>query len=98
MTKEPELHEIVNKLEDKADGKMKNVVREDANEVLEALIDQKGLKKGFIAKKLGMSPQNLANLIHRGKVKADLAFKVSKVLDVNPRVFLNEPYSDFLKK
>lgn len=77
---------------------MKNVVREDANEVLEALIDQKGLKKGFIAKKLGMSPQNFTNIIHRGEVKADLAFKVSKVLDVNPSVFLNEPYSDFLKK
>ena len=77
---------------------MKNVVREDANEVLEALIDQKGLKKGFIAKKLGMSPQNLTNTIHRGRVKADLVFKVSKVLDVNPSVFLNEPYSDFLNK
>ena len=77
---------------------MESVVRENSNDVFEALVDQKGLKKGFIAKKVGMSPQNLTNIIHRGKVKADLAFKVSKVLDVNPSVFLNKPYSDFLKK
>lgn len=77
---------------------MTKVVKENARDIFETIVQQKGLKKSFIAKKIGMSPQNLANIIHRRSINADFVFKVSKVLEVDPSIFLNKTYVDSLKK
>lgn len=77
---------------------MTSVVKENARDIFEAVVQQKGLKKSFIAKKIGMSPQNLTNIIHRRSINADFAFKVSKVLEVDPSIFLNKTYVDSLKR
>ena len=61
------------------------------------LVKEKGLKKTFIAKKIGVSPQTLNTKIHHGGFDADLAFKVAKILDVNPAIFLAKTYTDRLK-
>ncbi len=77
---------------------MTSVVKENASDIFETIVQQKGLKKSFIAKKIGMSPQNLTNIIHRGTINADFVLKVSKVLEVDPSIFLNEIYTDSLKR
>lgn len=77
---------------------MEKVIKENASDIFEDLIEQRGLKKSFIAKKIGTSPQNLTNTLHRGSINADLAFKFAKILGVNPRIFFNEAYADFLKE
>ncbi len=77
---------------------MEKVIRENASEIFEELVKQRGLKKSFIAKKIGTSPQNLTNTLHRRSINADLVFKFAKVLNINPRIFFNEAYADFLKE
>lgn len=77
---------------------MTSVVKENASDIFETIVQQKGLKKSFIAKKIGMSPQNLTNIIHRGTINADFVLKVSTVLEVDPSIFLNEIYTDSLKR
>lgn len=74
-----------------------NIVRKDAGEIFDRLVASKGLKKNFIASKMGISPQYLSNIIHIGGFDADFAFKAAKILDVNPSIFLSKSYRDILK-
>lgn len=77
---------------------MEKVIKENASDIVEDLVEQRGLKKSFIAKKIGTSPQNLTNTLHRGSINADIAFKLAKALDISPRIFFNEAYANFLKE
>ena len=77
---------------------MVQVTKDNAGEIFDKIIKDKGLKKTFVAKKMGISQQNLTNKINRGTFDADLALKAAKALDVNPAIFIDKPYSDFLKK
>ena len=77
---------------------MVQVTKGNAGEIFDKLINEKGLKKAFVAKKMGISQQNLTNKIRRGTFDADLALKAAKALDINPAVFIDKAYSDFLKK
>ena len=76
---------------------MVQVTKDNAGEIFDKLINEKGLKKAFVAKKMGISQQNLTNKIHRGTFDADLALKAAKVLDINPAIFIEKTYSDFFK-
>lgn len=77
---------------------MAEVVKENASEILSSLIKEKGLMKSFIARKLGMKPSDISNrLSGRVKIDADFALKVSKVLEVDPDIFLNSFYSKRIK-
>lgn len=77
---------------------MEKVIKENASDIFEDLIEQRGLKKSFIAKQIETSPQNLTNTLHRGRINANLAFKFSKILGVNPRIFFNDAYTDYFKE
>lgn len=76
---------------------MVSVTKANAGEIFDSLVEQKGLKKNFIARKIGVSPQTLNARIHHGGFDADLAFKVSKILNVNPSIFLAKSYTERLK-
>ncbi|AKG66974.1 helix-turn-helix domain-containing protein [Lactobacillus helveticus] len=76
---------------------MVSVTKDDAGEIFDRLVKEKGLKKTFIAKQIGISPQALNSKIHHGGFDADLAFKVAKILDVNPTIFLVQTYTNRLK-
>ena len=76
---------------------MVQVTKDNAGDIFDKLINEKGLKKAFVAKKMGISQQNLTNKIHRGTFDADLALKAAKALDVNPAIFIDKIYSDFFK-
>ena len=75
---------------------MISVTKENAGEIFDQLVSEKGIKKTFIANKIGISPQTLNTKIHHGGFDADLAFKVAKVLNVNPTIFLTKSYTDRL--
>ena len=76
---------------------MVQVTKDNAGEIFDKLINEKGLKKTFVDKRMGFSQQNLSNKIHRGTFDADLALKAAKALDVNPAIFIEKAYSDFFK-
>lgn len=76
---------------------MVSVTKENAGEIFDQIVRKRGLKKTFIAEKIGISPQTLNSKIHHGGFDADLAFKVAKILKINPAVFLTESYTKRLK-
>lgn len=76
---------------------MVSVTKENAGEIFDRLVKKKGLKKTYIAKQIGISPQTLNTKIHHGRFDADLAFKVAKILNVNPTIFLSDSYTKRLK-
>lgn len=76
---------------------MVSVTKENAGEIFDQLVNEKGMKKTFIAKQIGVSPQTLNFKIHHGGFDADLAFKVAKILNVNPTIFLSKSYTERLK-
>ena len=44
---------------------MVQVTKDNAGEIFNKIIEEKGLKKTFVAKKMGISQQNLTNKIYR---------------------------------
>lgn len=73
---------------------MPEVVKPDANVILQKIIDERGLKKVYVAHELGISSQSMsALLVGRKKFTADIALPLSKLLDVPASVFLNKSYS-----
>lgn len=73
---------------------MPEVVKADARKILKKLISERGIKKNYLADKIGISPQSMSNLLS-GKLKftADLAIKLGKALDVPYDIFLTKSYS-----
>lgn len=76
---------------------MADVVKENAGEIFDQLVKEKGLKKTFVAEQIGITRQSLNTKIHHGYFDADFAFKVAKVLNVSPTIFLAKTYTDGLK-
>ena len=70
------------------------VVKDDANAILSKLIDEKGIKRTYLAERVGISPASMSALLHgRKKFTADLALQIGKVLDVPYTIFLTKSYS-----
>ena len=74
--------------------KMPGVVISDANDVLEKIINDRGLKKNYLAKEIGLSASSMSALLHGNKkFTAEIALKLSKALNVPKDYFLNKSYS-----
>lgn len=76
---------------------MPNVVKPNAAEILESYLQDHGISKSFVAKKLGVTPQAVYNKISLGKIDADFAFKVADILNLDPKIFLDPSYTKRLK-
>lgn len=76
---------------------MVSATKENAGEIFDRIVNEKGLKKTFIARQIGVSPQTLNYKIHHGGFNADLAFKVARVLSINPVAFLAGSYTSCFK-
>lgn len=77
---------------------MANVTKDNASEILKDYLSQHGISKTFVAKKVGLSPQAFnRRLRESGAFDADLAFKVAKVLNIKPTIFLSSSYTKSLK-
>lgn len=73
---------------------MKSLVKDDAAEILSDLIEVNGLKKTFVAYKMGITLPKLSNVLHgRNKFTADIAFRAAEVLGVSPEIFLHIDYT-----
>lgn len=65
------------------------VVKSNATDILKTYLTDHGIKKSFVAYKLGMSPANFSNTLNgRRKFDADMAIRVSKILELDPNIFL----------
>lgn len=72
---------------------MPGTVKPDAVDVLSEVINNKGIKKTFLADKMGISPAKLSNILYgRNKFTADLALKAAAALNLSPNIFLNSKY------
>lgn len=73
---------------------MKSLVKDDAAEILSDLIEENGLKKTFVAYKMGITLPKLSSVLHgRNKFTADIAFRAAEVLNVSPGIFLHNNYT-----
>ena len=78
---------------------MKSLVKEDAAEILSDLIEENGLKKTFVAYKMGITLPKLSSVLHgRNKFTADIAFRAAEVLNVSPEIFLHNNYTKRVNK
>lgn len=65
------------------------VVKDNANKILIKYLEEHGIKQNFVAKKMGISSATFGNRLHgRLKFNADFAIAVSKVLGIDPKIFL----------
>ena len=66
------------------------VLMKDAYKELKSVIDKRGLKYNFVARKIGITPNYLGQILsgHR-KLSADVALKAAYVLGLPLDVFLN---------
>lgn len=67
-----------------------NATREDAPETpIARLIDERGLRKGWVAEKLGISPSSLSRLIWgERRMTLDEGLKLAEILGVDVRELL----------
>lgn len=73
---------------------MKSLVKDDAAEILSDLIEVNGLKKTFVAYKMGITLPKLSSVLHgRNKFTTDIAFRAAEVLGVSPEIFLRTDYT-----
>lgn len=65
------------------------VVEDNANKILIKYLEEHGIKQNFVAKKMGISSATFGKRLHgRLKFDADFAISVSKVLGIDPKIFL----------
>lgn len=73
---------------------MPTVVKTNASKILLDLLEDKGLKQTYVAKKIGISDQSMSALIHgKKKFTAEIALQLGKVLNVPYNIFLTKSYS-----
>lgn len=65
----------------------------DAHKILKKYLKDHGITQAFVAKKIGISPQNFNDYVNgKHNFDADFAFNVAKALDISPYIFLKESY------
>lgn len=73
---------------------MPKPVKQDARIILQEIIDDRGMKKNYIANKLGISQSSMSALLSGNKkFTADIALQLAKILNVDNSVFLKKSYS-----
>lgn len=67
------------------------MLKEDAYKTLKNEIDSRGLKKKYIAAKIGITPNYLGQVLNGSRsLSTDVAIKASQVLNVPLDIFLNK--------
>ncbi|WP_251548277.1 helix-turn-helix transcriptional regulator [Limosilactobacillus caecicola] len=70
---------------------MTTVLKNDAYILLKHEIDSRGIKRKFIANKIGISPNYLGQVLNGSRtLSTDVAIKASQVLDLPVDIFLNK--------
>lgn len=70
---------------------MPEIIRPDAGKVLNQEIKNRGLKQGYVADKIGISPAYMSQLVNGSKkVSTDVAVRASIILGVPLDVFLKK--------
>lgn len=70
------------------------VTKSNSNEILRNYIDAHGIKQHFVANKVGMSDQQLSNLLAgRAHFTGDKAIMISKALNIPLDIFLDKSYT-----
>lgn len=73
---------------------MCDVVKSNAAKILLETIEKKGIKKVYVAKRMGITSSQLSAILHgRLKFNADIAFKAAFALDESPKIFLRKSYT-----
>lgn len=73
---------------------MNVVTKPNARIILRDYINEHGLKQTYVARKMGLSDQQLSNLINgSAKFTGDKAIMVSKALGVPLDIFLDKNYT-----
>lgn len=73
---------------------MPQVINDQALELLKSEIQKSGLKKNFIAGKLGMTDSRFSSfLTGRTKLSIEFLMMTSKVIGIDYRIFLNKSYT-----
>jgi addiction module HigA family antidote len=72
---------------------MPRITKANSADILQKYLEDHGIKKKYLAKKLGISASTLSAYLH-GSIKftADFALNVAKVLGVSPSLFLDKSY------
>lgn len=66
------------------------VLKKEAYKELKSVIDKRGLKQNYVARKIGITPNYLGQILNGNrKLSADVAIKAAQVLGLPLDVFLN---------
>ena len=69
---------------------MITVLKKEAYKELKSAIDKRGLKYNYVARKIGITPNYLGQILNGNyKLSADIALKAAYVLGLPLDVFLN---------
>lgn len=69
---------------------MTSVLKPEAYKLLSDEIEERGIKRNFIAKKIGVTPNYLGSVLNgKRALSTDLAIRVSQELDIPFDIFLN---------
>jgi DNA-binding XRE family transcriptional regulator len=79
--------DVINKLTDEVhDNRIKEELKKlDVNVYIEDVLEEKGVKKSQLSRRLGIAPQSLNKIIKvtKGNAKIETALKIAKALDVD---------------
>lgn len=70
---------------------MTSVLKPEAYKLLSDKIEERGIKRNFIAKKIGVTPNYLGSVLNgKRTLSTDLAIRVSQELNIPFDIFLNK--------
>ena len=70
---------------------MTSVLKPEAYKLLSDEIEERGITRNFIAKKIGVTPNYLGSVLNgKRALSTDLAIRVSQELDIPFDIFLNK--------
>lgn len=70
---------------------MTSVLKPEAYKLLSDEIEERGIKRNFIAKKIGVTPNYLGSVLNgKRTLSTDLAIRVSQELNIPFDIFLNK--------
>lgn len=69
---------------------MTSILKPNANELLSQMLKDRGIKKSWFAKQIGITPNYLSSMLTgRLKLSTDVAIKSSQLLNIPLETFLN---------
>ncbi|MDP8002317.1 helix-turn-helix transcriptional regulator [Limosilactobacillus fermentum] len=69
---------------------MTSVLKPNASELLSQILKERGIKRGWFAKQVGITPNYLSSMLTgRVKLSTDVAIRSSQLLNLPLDIFLN---------